>query len=88
MTDEEMLAQVEKEIEEAQKGYAEECALLFKQPGFDEYAKKWQKKIDKLADKYSRILYPLQQEHEELREKINDAEEEKRKSKYKGSYSE
>ena len=64
--------------DEAQRGYAEECALLVKQKGFDEYSSKWQKKIDKIADKYSRILYPLQVEHEEIRERINEAEEEKR----------
>ena len=41
------------------------------------------KKIDKLADKYSRILYPLKSEHDELRVAIAEAEEEERKKKYK-----
>ena len=44
MTDKERLAEVEKEIESAQRAYAEECAELFKQKGYDSYAKKWQKK--------------------------------------------
>ena len=83
MTDEEKLERVKKEIDEAQRGYAEECALLVKQKGFDEYSRKWQKKIDKIADKYSRILYPLQVEHEEIRERINEAEEEKRKRQFR-----
>ena len=88
MTDEEKLERVNKDIDDAQRAYAEECAKLANQPGFDQYSKKWQKKIDKIADKYSRILYPLQVEHEEIRERLNDAEEENRKKQYTGSYQE
>lgn len=83
MTDKERLVQVEKEIDAAEQAYAEECAELYKKKGFDSYAKKWQKKIDKLADKYSRILFPLKSEHDDLRYAIAEAEEEERKKQFK-----
>ena len=88
MTDEERLERVKQEMDEAEKGYAEECVKLFNTKGYDEYSRKWQKKLDKIADKYSRIIYPLKEEYNELCDIINEAEEEKRKSQYKGSYSE
>ena len=82
MTNEEKLAQIEKEIKNLEEGYAEECAELTKQKGFDEYLPKWQKKINQIADKYSRLLYPLMEEHEEVRVLVNEEAENERKKKY------
>ena len=69
-------------IELMQQEYAYEIAELTKKRGFDSYSEKWQGKMERIASKYADLILPLKEEHDELADKINKAEEEKRKSQY------
>lgn len=74
---------VEQEITNAEEAFSKECVDVYKSEGYDDSLKKWQKKIDNIASKYAKIIAPLKDKHDELREKYNTLEEENRKKKYK-----
>ena len=79
----ERIREIEYEIKKLQEAYVDEGAVLSRQRGFDVNSPKWQKKISKLADKYADLIFPLSEEHEELRGIVNAEAEAVRKSKYK-----
>lgn len=81
--DVEKIKELEYQINKIQDAYGKDCAQLYKQPGFDIYSAKSKKKVDELATKYAKLLYPLQKEHSVIRERLNIEEEERRKKKYK-----
>ncbi len=81
--DVERIKEVEYQMQKLEEAYGKECAELYKQRGFDMYAPKWNKKIEKLAKKYADLLTPLKLEHDDLRIRLNTEEEIRRKAKYK-----
>lgn len=80
------IKEIEEELESLEEGYANECAVLAKKPGFDSYANKWRKKIDVIAEKYAELMIPLRERHEELRREAIRIDEENRKKKYRDTY--
>ena len=81
--DVERIKEIERQMQDIEEAYGKECADLYKQKGFDIYAPKWVNKIVKLAKKYAELLSPLKIEHDEIRERLNIEEEERRKKQYK-----
>ena len=77
------LKEIEDNINDIEKAYAEECLALTKQKGFDMYKTKWKKKVNKIADKYAGELVDLQDKHSEIVKELDDKLEEQRKKKYK-----
>ena len=74
---------VKERCDNIEKAYAEECLVLSQQKGFDIYKPKWQRKLDKLAEKYAEYLVPERLKHKELLNEYEDKLEEKRKSQYR-----
>ena len=83
ISDVERIKEIERQMQDIEEAYGKECADLYKQKGFDIYAPKWVNKIEKLAKKYAELLSPLKIEHDEIRERLNIEEEERRKKQYK-----
>jgi len=77
---------IEKEIEQYQNEYAEECVKLYNTEGYDSYKPKWQKKIESLAKKYADLILPLTKRHQQICDEIEVKLEEKRKSKFKDTF--
>ena len=81
--DVERIKEIERQMQDIEEAYGKECADLYKQKGFDIYAPKWVNKIEKLAKKYAEQLSTIKIEHDEIRERLNIEEEERRKKQYK-----
>ena len=79
----EQIKKIEEEINNMQKAYADECCILINQPGFDMYKPKWQKKMDKIAEKYADNLVDLEDEYKDMLKELNEKLEAKRKSQYR-----
>ena len=79
----ERLREIEKRVEQLEEAYAEELAELSKSRGFDVYEKKWDKKMEQLAQKYADLIYPLKSEHDELRAEVNKDAEMRRKKQFR-----
>ena len=82
LKDEERLKELEKQIDRIIRDYAEDYLSITKQKGYDEYSRRWQKKTEKVAEKYVKFLIPLKNEYNDLCDKLDQKEEEERKKKY------
>ena len=76
----EEIRKLEENIETARKAYEDDCLELFKQPGFDIYKRKWDKKLEKLAEKHAPLLAELVDKHKELKLEYEQKLDEKRRS--------
>ena len=83
MTDEQRLEEIEKHMERLQQAYIDDYMEVTLQKGFDEYSPKWNKKLEKVAEKYVDYMAPLTEEYNAICDKLDKLAEAERKKKYK-----
>lgn len=81
-SDYERVKEIEDQLETINNSYVADCIKLYESKGFDSYSPRWQRKMTALAKKYADLISPLKEEHDELRELINEHAENERKQKY------